>query len=409
MLRRSTSDIRRANRLDVLRRIYAAGSASRQDIAGGSELSFATIANVVNDLLGCGVIVEDHFQGSGAGRPRAVLTPNAERGLLVGVDVAETYVHVELFDLALRVRHTSERSIGPETNQPADIAAHIGEAIDTLLAEFGAAKGDVLGVGVSVPGQVAPELGVSVFAPGWDWHDVPLLAILQERIELPVYLDNPLMASTVAELWFGAGREADNLVCVTVGTGVGAGIAIHGSLYRGTTNAAGEWGHSVVVYDGRLCRCGSRGCVEAYAGAPGVMRTLAEVDAASPLLHGDDQDATVAALARAAADGDPVALETMRRTAGYLGAGVANLINILNPEAVVLGSWAGLALGPHLLPELREVVGRHALDRPNTAAKVHLCDIPGNPVSLGAATFALEGFLDEVLAGASRTKSGRSS
>lgn len=403
MLRRTTRDIRRANRIDVLRRVYAVGQASRQDIARHCELSFATIANVVNDLLGCGALVEADFQDSGGGRPRAVLTPDADRGLLVGVDIAETYVHVDLFDLALRVRHTSEHPIGPETNQPRDIAAHVAEALDALLAECGASRADVLGVGVSVPGQVAPEKGVSVFAPGWDWHDVPFLSVLREFIDLPIYLDNPLMAGTAAELWLGAGREVDNLVCITVGTGVGAGIAINGSLYRGTNNAAGEWGHSVIVFDGRDCRCGSKGCVEAYVGAPGVMRTLLEVDGTSPLHHGGDQTACIGALGTA--HDDPVARETIRRTASYLGAGVANLINILNPEAVVIGSWAGLALGPSLLPELREVVAAHALSRSNSAVQLRLCDIPGNPVSLGTAIFALEGFLDEALTKpASRTK-----
>ncbi|WP_228011063.1 ROK family transcriptional regulator [Nonomuraea phyllanthi] len=398
MLRRTTSDIRRANRLDVLRRIYAAGSASRQDIARRSELSFATIANVVNDLLGAGVIVEDHFVGSGSGRPRAVLTPNGVRGLLVGVDVAETYVHAELFDLALRRLHAGEHPIGPETRRPAEIAERIARAIDALLAEHGAARERVLGVGVSVPGQVAPQLGVSVFAPGWDWHDVPMLALLQERIGLPLYLDNPLMAGTVAELWSGAGREAGNLVCVTVGTGVGAGVVIGGSLYRGTTDAAGEWGHSVLVYGGRACRCGSRGCVEAYVGAPGIMETLRELDPGSELLCGGDQTACVQALADSP-DAGPV----ITRTAGLLGAALAGLVNIINPETVVLSSWVARSLGPRLLPELRESVAAHALDRAMGAVRIVLSDIPGNAVSLGAATFALEGFLDAVISPGRRT------
>ncbi|MEU9835101.1 ROK family protein [Streptosporangium sp. NPDC048047] len=406
MLRRTTSDIRKANRLDVLRRIYAAGSISRQEIAGACELSFATIANVVNDLLTAGVVVEDRFRESGGGRPRAILTPNAQRGLLVGVDVAETYVHVELFDLALRRLHATEHPITPEINQPEDLAGHIAAAIEALLSECGAERADVRGVGVSVPGQVAPRHGVSVFAPGWNWHDVPLLAILQDRIGLPLYLDNPLMASTVAELWFGAGREADNLVCVTIGTGVGAGVAIHGSLYRGTTNSAGEWGHSVLMFDGRTCRCGSSGCVEAYVGAPGIMATLAESDPSHALLRGGDQTAFITGLASA---DDPRAVAAMSRTARLLGAALANLVNVLNPEAVVLSSWVARRLGPRLLPEVAEAMAAHALDRPATAARLLLSDIPGNPVSLGAATFALEGFLDEAVSSAGATISGRSS
>ncbi|GFJ94483.1 hypothetical protein Prum_081250 [Phytohabitans rumicis] len=180
---------------------------------------------------------------------------------------------------------------------------------------------------------------------------------------------------------------------VNLGTGVGAGLAFGGALYRGATNSAGEWGHTTLVVDGRLCHCGSRGCVETYVGAPGIMQNLRDLAPNSPLLHTEDQTATIEALARGVAAGDPVAAKVVTETARYLGVAVADLINLVNPEVIVLSSWVAARLGDALLTEVRAVVARHALSRPLAATEITLCRIAGNPVSLGAATFALERFL----------------
>jgi predicted NBD/HSP70 family sugar kinase len=221
---------------------------------------------------------------------------------------------------------------------------------------------------------------------------VPLRDLLSQQLEFPIHLDNPLMACTVAELWFGAARGSDDVVVVNLGTGVGAGIAVGGSLYRGATNTAGEWGHTTLVLDGRPCHCGALGCVEAYVGAPGIIRTLREIDPDSPLVQ-EDQTAAIDAMARALAVGDPVAVEALRRTARYLGAAVGNLVNLLNPQVIVLSSWVAARLGESLLAAMKETVARHALPRPLQSTQIVLCPLVSNPVSLGAATFALEGAL----------------
>jgi predicted NBD/HSP70 family sugar kinase len=185
-------------------------------------------------------------------------------------------------------------------------------------------------------------------------------------------------------------------VVVNLGTGVGAGLVLGGGLHRGVSNSAGEWGHTTIVLDGRLCRCGKHGCVEAYVGASGIMLTLRELSGDSPLLHAEDQTATIDALARGLRGGDPVALKVVRDTVRYLGAGIADLVNLFNPEVVVLSSWVAAALGEPLVDEVREAVARHALPRPMAATEIVLSPIPTDPVCLGAATFALEGALQTV-------------
>ncbi|MFG3288880.1 ROK family transcriptional regulator [Streptomyces sp. NPDC048179] len=395
-MKHTSRDIRTANRYEVLRHIIAESPTSRQELAAVTGLSLATVATLVGELLELRMITEVGFEDSAGGRPRGLVAVNASGGALIGVDIAETYVHVELFDLGLNVLARAEEDMRPGEHRPQQVVGHAAAAVGSVVAQAGVEGARVLGVGVSVPGQVDRDTGIAEYAPNWDWHDVPLLDLLSEHIAYPLHLDNPLRACAVAEQWFGAARGRGDTVVVNLGTGVGAGLALGGGLHRGVSNSAGEWGHTTLVLDGRPCHCGNHGCVETYVGAPGIMLNLRELSPQSPLLHPEDQTATVDALARGVADGDPVAIRVVRDTARYIGAGVANLVNLLNPELVVLSSWVARRLGEPLLDEVREAVRRHALGRPFAATEIVLSPIPTDPVCLGAATFALEGALRSV-------------
>ncbi|WP_433522222.1 ROK family protein [Nocardia pseudovaccinii] len=387
MYQLTARDIRRRNRFYVLQAVYAAeGHTSRQEIARATGLSFATVGNLLAELLDVGVLAELGYDAPGIGRPRAQLAINPARGTLVGVDIAETSIHFDLFDLAMTVLRSVEIPVDPAATRPEDVTELIVRGIGELTADDAER---VLGVGLSVPGLVEPEGGVSVFSPYWDWHDVSLKSLLQPRVPHPLYLDNPLKASTAAHLWFGAGRDVDDLIVVTLRAGVGIGVVIDGTLYRGVTNSAGEWGHTNLVIDGRECRCGRHGCVEAYVSTRGIVQTLREIAPASPLVAADDA-ATIAAIG--ASDG-PIASEVIEKTGNYLGVAVANLVNLFNPRTMVFGDLVANVLGDRLLDATRRVAAHHAMSDPFTAVTLQLCTLPHNPVSLGAATFALEGFL----------------
>jgi predicted NBD/HSP70 family sugar kinase len=168
---------------------------------------------------------------------------------------------------------------------------------------------------------------------------------------------------------------------------------INGQLFRGASNTAGEWGHSVIVAGGRPCRCGNRGCLEAYIGAPGIIQTLTEIAPHSPLLFTEDQTRSIAAIATAAAKGDPMAKAVVHQTAVYLSAGLSSLINIINPEEVILGSWVTDLLGPVMLTDLLKLIEQQSLSKPFKTVQFKLSDMKRNPVSLGAATLVLEEFL----------------
>ncbi|WP_052852716.1 ROK family protein [Streptomyces avicenniae] len=388
-MRRTSRDIRTANRYGILRQAIASSPVSRPLLARATGLSLATVATLVGELLDRGMLVEAGYEDSGGGRPRGLLAVNPRGGALVGVDLTGSAVRVEVVDLALRVLARSREERRRDDGDPARVVGEIVRALRAATDRAGDVR--VLGAGLGVP---------RTLDPAGDRHGVPLLARLGEHVPYRLYLDSPLRACVVAELWFGAARGREDAVVISLGTDVGAGLVLGGTPHRGLSGDAGGWGHTTLEPHGRPCSCGRRGCLEAYVGAPGILRTLRELTGDTAADGAGDADATaVPALAAACRAGDPAALGAVRRTADLLGAGIADLVHLLDPEIVVLTGRVARALGPALLEPLRPAVARHLLPRARPGAQIVLSPLATNPVSLGAATLALEG----VLAGAPAT------
>jgi predicted NBD/HSP70 family sugar kinase len=390
MAPRTAADIRRSNLFQVLRRVFAGAPTSRHEIVAESGLSMATVASIVTELLGAGVLLEVAPATRSKGRPLTRLALDPAYGSFVGVDVAETYLHVARYDASLTEVASTRREVDGEVRTPEDLERHLTD----LLAQVAADLSTVRAVGISVPGLVDDESGVSVYAPNWDWRGVPLRARLSGRWQLPVHLDNPLKALMVSELWHDPGAAEANWAVVNLGTGVGAAIAVAGELYRGASNSAGEWGHTTVAVDGRECRCGGTGCVEAYVGAPGLLAFIEQVAPGHPWTS-LGETAAIQALAEGVVADDVVALGVVAAAGGYLGAGLANLVNTVNPERIVLAGWVSDLLGDALLEAARPGVEHQALARPLQTVTMTRLTRPGNAVAFGAATFALEASLSQ--------------
>ncbi|GAA4422916.1 ROK family transcriptional regulator [Actinokineospora soli] len=391
---RTSADIRKANAFDIVKCLHAVSEASRRELVDATGLSFPTVSSICAQLLKRGLLTEVARKRAAAGRPTALLALNPGYGALLGVDIAETYVHVDTLNAALEPVSSTELDVDPHRGSPRDVVARVKEAIADAVGRLDGTR--LLGVGVSVPGQVDQAGGRSVYAPNWGWHNVPLLEMLSGSTDAPLYLDNPLKALAIAEQWAHPQRRDQDFVIVNLGTGVGIGAALGGRILRGVTNTAGEWGHTVIVAGGRQCRCGSRGCVEAYVGAAGILQTLRETAPESPVLHGDDQTSTIAAFAEALAAGDPEVHEAFEQTAYYLGVGVAGIVNMLNPEVIVVGGWVARELGEPLLDRARKHIRGHALAVPMMAAALEVQHPRGNSVSLGMAATAMEGYLESL-------------
>jgi predicted NBD/HSP70 family sugar kinase len=411
---RSPRDLRRSNRSLLLRRLYLDGPLSRQDMIDSMGASAASVSNVVADLIADGNVVEAGIAGSGNGRPRTLLRVDTESRFVVGAEVGETHIQVRLLTLGFDARAAAEipmpGGIGDARAVVRAIAAGVREVTAGTAARPGPAMQypttqyptmqypPILGVGIAVPGVVESRPDAVVHCQTVGWDAVPLERMLRREIDLPLYIDNGATALGQAEMWFGAGRGCADAVIALIGVGVGACVVTDGVPYRGVGHSAGEWGHTVVEVGGRRCRCGSLGCLEAYVGAGAIRERYRELapDAASrPDFEALDDEAALAVIIAASegSDARPEAIEALDEAAVYLGAGVASLINLFNPERIVLGGWAGVSLGSRLLPRIREVAAEYALRHAYDSTSIDLCRLGTDAVARGAACLPVAEYL----------------
>ena len=379
--------LRRENRAAVLWSLYFSQPGTRQDLSAATGLSAASVTNVIRELLNEGIAVEAGSVDSDGGRPRVMLEVNPDHGYVIGADIGETRVRVELFDLAMRERAKADFPLNPREHDVDVVVASILSGLDSVLTESGIEPAAVLGMGVGIPGIVEQRPEALVHGQTYGWEAVPIERLLRAGTDLPLHIENGAKTMGQAELWFGAGRGARNAVVALIGSGVGASLISGGTTYRGATSSAAEWGHTTVMVGGRKCRCGSAGCLEAYVGAQAILERYGRPTA------GTDEESALAALVDAA-DTAPLAAAILDETADYLGAGIGSLINLFNPERVILGGWAGLLLGGRLLPRIRESARRHSLRHPFAATSLELGQLGPEAVALGAATLPVEAFLN---------------
>ncbi|GLY85762.1 ROK family transcriptional regulator [Actinoallomurus iriomotensis] len=402
--KRTVRDLRRTNRSAVLRKLYFDGPLSRQELAPATGLSSGSISNVVAELTADGLLEEAGSVGSDGGRPRTLLRVARRSAYLIGVDVGETRVRVELFDLALTELARAERPLAARGYDVDRIVGFIRDAVADVLREADVAPESLLGVGVGVPGIVdrSSPGGAVVHGQTVGWDAVPIESLLRDAAalppEVPLFIDNGAKTLGQAEMWFGAGRGARHAVIALIGSGVGACIITDGVLYGGAHSSAGEWGHTTMQVRGRACRCGARGCLEAYASAEAVLERWAEIGGDPG--DADEETALAAFLASAAPadEGDQGAVDEkaaalLEETAEYLGAGIADLVNLFNPERIIISGWAGLMLGRHSLPAVRRAAGAYALRHPVERTTIELGRLGPDAVTVGAATLPLADFL----------------
>jgi predicted NBD/HSP70 family sugar kinase len=392
--RTTVRDLRRHNRSTLLSKLFFDGPLSRHELSQLTGLSAATVSNVTGELVDERLIIEAGLVESDGGRPRVLLRVDPAYGHVVGIDVGETGVKVELFDLAMNRLAAVDHPMPSTGLDPGEVVEQITSGVGEVLRESQIDEQTILGIGVGVPGTVEKSDSAVVHAQTIGWEGVPLEQLLRDSgITLPLFFDNGAKTQGQAEMWFGAGRGARHAVIALIGSGVGAAVITDGTTYRGSTSSAGEWGHTTIVYGGRLCRCGSRGCLEAYVGAEGILDRYRKARGGREV-PGDDEQSQLDALA-AAAVRSKIAAKVLEETAGYLGAGIANLINLFNPERIVLGGWAGLSIGGRLLPGIRQAAEAHALRHPYGVASIELCQLGPDAVAVGAATLPVAALLDE--------------
>ncbi|MFB6842330.1 ROK family protein [Streptomyces sp. NPDC056361] len=401
---RTVRDLRRENRTAVLQALYFDGPMSRFELGPATGLSSGSVSNVVAELVSEGLVEEAGSVDSAGGRPRILLRVTPGSGCMIGVDVGETRVRIELFDLTLTELARAERPLAADSVHPHDryevgvVVDHIREGIAEVLRTADVPAERLLGVGVGVPGIVAPtpEDGAVVHGQTTGWDAVPLERLLRESVDLPASvpyrIDNGAKTLGQAEMWFGAGRGARSAVVVLFGSGVGACVVTDP---MGPGRAL-EWGHLKVRVRGRRCRCGALGCLEAYAGAEALLERWREAGGKPPT--GADEETALTAMLAAAYPADPgteadaTALAVLEETAEYLGAGFADLINLFQPERILVGGWAGLQLGARFLETVKGYAKEFALAYPAARVGIAMGKLGPDAVTVGAAILPLADF-----------------
>jgi glucokinase len=258
---------------------------------------------------------------------------------------------------------------------------------ETRKAVVGAA---FVGVGAGAPGPLDTKRGVVLLTPNLGWVNLPLRQLLQDALGVPARIDNDANCAVLGEWWMGAARGAKQVIGITIGTGIGGGIIVDGRLYHGASDCAGEIGHTTVEVNGRRCKCGNYGCLEAYASGPAIARRAVEAIEAGQTsslpgyVDGALEKITAQTVYQAAHDGDELAEEVVGDTAKFLGAGIANMINIFNPEIVVVFGGVTYA-GERLFGPLRREVAKRAFKPAVAVCRIVPAELTGTAGVYGAA------------------------
>jgi glucokinase-like ROK family protein len=382
--------------LDALRRF---APLSRAELAARTGLNRSTVSIIVTSLIEEGLIQETDLQSSKVGRPGMLLELNPKGGFAIGIELGVDFISIILTDFIAQVQWREQVCSDPNEDQITilDCAATLTQhALD-----YGLSQGlRPLGIGMGVPGLVDLRQGKLIFAPNLHWNNVPLRLIWSQRFNLPIFVENEANAAALGEYYFGAAQGVGSFIYLSAGIGLGAGIVLDGKLFRGSNGYASEVGHMTVDPNGELCGCGKRGCWETQVGPRAVLRRVRKTlesgvpSALCDLVEGDLERISFESVVQAAGQGDSVALRALQEVGERLGIGVANLVNVFNPELIVLGGALNLA-STILLPIVERLIRENALtpacENVHVAASAHGIDA----CLMGAVALVLDDILRE--------------
>lgn len=387
--------VRAQNSAHLLRLLWQEREISRADLARRTGLSRSTVSAIVAGLLETGLVSEARTGESRGGRRPILLAFNDDAYLLAGVDIGATHVGLVVTNLRGEIRSWESKPY-PVRDDPKGTLALVHELMAAALKELGVDTASLLGMGVAVPSPVdpmSPGRMLPLILPKWSEHD--LMVELGEAYNLPVFIDNDANLGALGEVWWGGRELRGDLAFIKVGLGVGSGLIIGGRVLRGRHGTAGEMGHTSLDPSGPRCVCGLNGCINTLIGSNSLLqRAKSQLDVyPDSSLHGPEA-LTVDGLVAAALAGDPLAKDVIAFAGRTLGVAVANLLNLLAPDVVVLGGTLTSA-GDCLVEPLRETVMGMSLGHSLVKTTIEISALGHSGIALGAATMALEAALDD--------------
>lgn len=364
----SLRSLRELNRGRVIDALRGRGTASRAEIARATGLSRSTVSSIVSDLIEAGLLAERAeatgvAHGESGGRPPVLLSLNPSAGLAVGVDFGHTHLRVAVSDLSHEVLAETWRELDVDHSAEEGLDA-AAELVHQVLNEAKVGRKAVIGVGMGVPGPInraTGAVGSSSILPGW--VGVNASAELEQRLGLPVHVENDANLGALAEFVWGSGRGHRNIVYIKLSSGVGAGLLFGGRLHQGAGGTAGEIGHTPAMNGTAICRCGSRGCLETVASARAIAEQVG-VSRGEPVTTKELLELTAAA--------DAAATRLIGEAGREIGVALAGLCNLLNPDCVIIGGDLSAA-GELITEPALESIRRYAI----SSAAEQVTVVPG--------------------------------
>lgn len=375
--------LRDRNRRRVMELLRMHGQISQAELARGTGLSRTTVSTLVAELKEAGLVsdVDTRSAHAHGGRPGVRLVLRNPSHVVVGIDFGHSHVAIAVADLGHNVlaERRYELDVNREAARALDVAAGM---FNEVLSEVAAERSSVVGVGMGIPGPVdraTGSAGSSTILPGW--VGLRIAVEMEQRLGMPVQIENDANLGALAELTWGAGRDCSNFAYIKAATGIGAGIVINGRLLRGATGTAGEIGHTTLDERGPLCYCGNRGCLETVASGPAIVQLVGKVNGES---------LTLSEIVELASGADLRCRRALADAGREIGVAVAGLCNLINPERVIVGGLMSRA-GDVLLRPLRESIRRHAVQAAAETVDVRAAVFVERAELLGSVALALLG------------------
>lgn len=375
--------IKRINTALLLDAIIRHAPLSRAQLSAMTGLNKATVSSLVLNLIDSHLVEEIGHGESSGGRKPVMLQFIPSAGYAIGIDLGVNYIRGVLTDLRGGIAGVCTRSL--HTAEPDVVLQELIGAIDALCQEAPQSIYGIVGIGVGVPGLVDDQ-GNVLFAPNLHWRDVPLRRMLAEHFKLPVTIDNEANTGALGEQKYGVGRQIDNMIYVSAGVGIGTGLILNKQLYKGTSGFSGEMGHLSIEASGPACSCGNRGCWELYASE----RALLEQAKAIGL---GDLDS----LLEAAEAGREDAQALFAQIGEKLGVGLVNIVNVFNPDAVIIGNRLSKAR-KWLESSVRQTVVERTIGFHLRNVQLLFAELDEQSATMGAAELAIAHYFAQLKA-----------
>lgn len=382
---------KKALKLKILDLIRNKGLITKQQIAKELGINITTISDLVNQFKDKNRIIKEAGDGSSSGgRKPKVYAINSELGYIVGIDVGGTNTRGILTDLSGNLIHYLKIKTKAREGKDA-VLVRVISVVNELITLAKIPREKLFGIGMSISGIINSYEGISIFCPNIPgWENFPIKQIMEKEFNIPVCIDDSVRCAAVAEKRFGIAKDHDNFIFISIGKGIGMGAFIDGKIYRGSMGLAGELGHITVSEDGPLCNCGNKGCLEAIASGPGILKRAQEgikngiVTSISKEINNNFEKLSVEIISRAANEGDKFAYYLINRTGEYIGIAIAAALNLFGSDLVVL--WGGiLECGDIILDAIKRTVKMRALEFISKRVRIEKTSIGDNIAALGAA------------------------